>query len=53
MPAIAVGAAIIAAHAANRLVSLFCETEMIERFASSTVASTSRRVSAISLMRIA
>jgi hypothetical protein len=33
--------------------SLFCETEIIDRFASKAVASTSRSVSAVSLMRIA
>ena len=44
MPAIAVGAAMIAAHAAKRLVSLFCDTEITERFASRAVASTSRSV---------
>jgi hypothetical protein len=45
MPAIAVGAAMIAAYAARRLVSLFCDTEMIDRFASRAVASSSRSVS--------
>ena len=53
MPAIIVGAAMIAAHAARRLVSLFCDTEMSDRFASRAVASNSRSVSTISLMRTA